>query len=199
MYIYIFFKYVCMHILVIIHIYTCIHIYVCDARVCMCVCDCVCVCVCMRVCIRVCSCVCACVRVYLCVSLCPRTRVCVYMCARVYACTCVYLCVCARACVCTCMCVCVCVYQGDLLDLAYSSNSLADRGQLQGGGGGARSNESVLSCSLAEQVQQGCNTRMREDAILYICMCLMEGNIAYGVASVSRIDKITGLFCKRAL
>ena len=104
------------------------------------------------------ACVCTCVHVY----------------KRVYLCICV--CVCARACVCmcVCVCVCVCVYQGDLLDLAYSSNSLADRGELQGGGEGAPS--SVLSCSLAEQVQQDCNkaaTLECEKMQYYICVCVL--------------------------
>jgi len=30
-----------------------------------------------------------------------------------------------------------------------------------------------------------------------VCVCMREG--LYGVASISRIDKIIGLFCKRAL
>jgi len=148
-------------------------------------------CVCCRVCVAVCVLPCVCCRE--CVGATPRsslsnapecvTDVSVAACCSVLqvwvlqsACK-QCMCVCRRECVCVCVCVtgnmCVCVSQGMCVCTHISGDVWARR--------------NTLGCTgvCCRYVYRG------------VCVCVIL--CVYGVATISRLLKIIGLFCKRAL
>jgi len=54
----------------------------------------------------------------------------------------------------------------------------------------------AVCCSMLQRVAAWCNASQTVNCVVFLIVCT---TCAYGVASVSRIDKIIGLFCKRAL
>jgi len=56
----------------------------------------------------------------------------------------------------------------------------------------------AVCCSVLQCVAACCSVLQRVAACCSVLFVLLTGN-DYGVALVSRIDKIIGLFCKRAL
>ena len=203
------------------YICVCVCVFVCVWVVCVCVCVCVlhftcgdlthvmylhtyihiCICVCVCVFVCVCSCVFACA----CVCVCVRVCACVWV--RVCVCLSVSLCLCPCLCLYLCVCVCVCVRPQracakDLLNMAHSHvrhHSCMHR-------------ESVYHVYLS-YVSFICVPWLLHDeyresvshmrATTPTCMQMYKGDappiFPYGVALVSRIDSIIGLFCKRTL
>jgi len=151
-------------------------------RVCVCVCVCVCVSVCMCdtswqmrrvvcvVCVHACVWVCVCVRVCVWYSLakeaCSMCCVCVCPCV----CMCVIACVCARVCTC----VCACVLYGAKAGVGHVTRVVCvwERSRV---------------CVCTRDYVCGWSSWL----CVHVCT-----RVWYRVATVSRIDKIMGLFCR---
>ena len=167
--------------------------------ICRCVCACVCVCVCVYVCFRmylhVCTPVCVRVCVYVCLQVCVRARMYLLcICACVFECECVRERVCARARVPVCL-------RRAFLDCSRVSSLLNSPHKI------SQKNSSLFD--VLEKMTTGLTFEK------YVIVQGVLGShlqwsgrhsqtsalhtIYYGVALVSRIDTIIGLFCKRAL
>jgi len=124
--------------------------------------------VCAYVCVRMCVCVCVCV--------------CAYVCVIVWVCT---LCVCGRICtpVCTSVCVCVCMCWRSFgathvcLSLFRALQHIA------------------AHCNTLQLTAPPCTALQHTETQ---CSGCCAWNNWYGVASISRLLKMLGLFCKRA-
>jgi len=150
-----------------------------------------------------------------------RVCVCLCACACACACACVCVCVCVFVCMCVvfvcmldgvwhlCVFVCVCAWLyvsvyvlGYLLSVRWHLNSRRILHMCI----------TVTHCNTLQQPKSPCkhsathnNTRLHQDTAqmcLYVCICMCmracSSVFRYGVALVSRIDKIIGLFCTRA-
>jgi hypothetical protein len=118
-------------------------------------------------------CVCACI----CVCVCVRVCACVLLCVCVCVCACVYMCVYVCACVCVCVCVCV-----------------------RACGHACAVCMCVSVCICVRVCMRVCAWfHFLVSACAYTTGQIMSQYCYYGVASISRIDTIIGLFCKRAL
>jgi len=161
-------------------LYMCAYVYVC-VRECVCVCACVRACAC----VRVCACVCVCVSLRACI------RVCVCMCARARACVCVPLSLSLSLFfflsvrVCVCVCVCVCTRACELcLDVCVCAHMRHDVHVC---------NKSLTFCRASFQTKGHLSPSHPKHSTP------QSPSLSYGVATNSRLLKIIGLFCKRAL
>ena len=135
-------------------------------------------CECVHVSLLNCVYVCWCVTCYYHCCVClvaARKRYSLHMCVCVHACVCV--CVCGRTCVCVCVCLCVFVCV-------------------------CACNRSTRCCKKTKSIKCQATFRCVHIRIhIYTHICIYVNNRTqsedvYGVATVSRINKIMGLFCR---
>jgi len=154
------------------------------------------------------ACACACVCWCVCVCVCVRASVCVY--------TWVYVCVCA--CVCVCVCACVCVrsqypkpsssiltrYAPMNIKACFPSSAICELSPPH-----SNTPHAATHCNTLQHTATHCNTlhslqhttslsRTHKHNTQNLFSILTQHK-DYGVATISRLLKIVGFFCKRAL
>jgi len=147
----------------------------------------------MCVCVYVCMCVC----VYVCMC------VCVYVCM----CVCVYVCTCVCVYVCMCVCVYMCVYDMCVTHMSYTHMRvcvtrvrhinelwLIDVYEMC-----VTHTHNSLMCVIHTQLAEMCVTHTHNSLICVIHTHISSICVTYGVATISRLLKMIGLFYKRAL
>ena len=166
--------------------------------VCLCVCVCVCLCVCTDVYVCLCVCVCVCVRVYVSVRAFVR---CVRVCVHVCVCTCLCACVRARVCICVCACVyvCACMHVCNrsiqiqvIIEVPRDQRNKLEYDKVRK----LKYHNTNNMCVYTAPVGQYASIYMR---VISLNMKIRSNITRYGVATISRLLKIIGLFCKRAL
>jgi len=127
-------------------------------------------------------------------------------------CVCVYVCVCVCVCLCVCLCVCVCVcvrrcsrslrsYGCHFDEISHNVKTKWDPFF------STLMNFSYFQCKFLELVCElemptrvhDCSRALQSLVELVRILLCIQFSEMYGVASISRIDKIVSLFCKRAL
>jgi len=123
-----------------------------------------------------------CVRLFTCKSTwCGKfTRECLFICVCIYVYLCVFMCICIYSFTCVCICVCkfmcIHVYVYVYVNLCVKAHDDACIEKVR----------SIIISHIARWLYK----------IKNICTLTVEKNIYYGVATVRRIDKIIGFFCR---